>query len=259
MNQGVYEIVHLDTGRQYIGSASTTFAKRWKLHRHQLRRGCHHSRHLQNAWNKYGEEAFAFRKLLICAPRDVLMYEQRLIDGLKPVFNVAPIAGSAKGVTHTQETKKRMSEAARRWRKRYEFEGESLAVCEIAERTGIPAQALYSRIVRGLSITQAVALGDPAARGPLTHDGRTMDRVAWAKELGMHPRRLGYWLKDGLSIADCIAKLNRQEKAITVPELCRLAGANPTTVKSRLQNGESISCVFRPPLPKGRKDRRSAA
>lgn len=61
------------------------------------------------------------------------------------------------------------------------------------------------------------------------------------------------------SASTTFAKLNRQEKAITVPELCRLAGANPTTVKSRLQNGESISCVFRPPLPKGRKDRRSAA
>lgn len=249
MNQGVYEIVHLDTGRQYIGSASTTFAKRWKLHRHQLRRGTHHSRHLQNAWNKYGEQAFAFRKLVICAPADVLMYEQRLLDGLKPAFNVAPIAGSAKGVRHTDETKKAMSAAARKWRKKHEWQGRMLCMSDIADEVGVDARVIQSRIAIGMTLQEAVERGEPKVV-PLTHDGRTMTRKEWAAELGMHPRRLSYWVAGGMTIADCIARLNRESKAMTFPELCRQFGIYHRTVKARLRNGESLSsALMREPAP----------
>jgi hypothetical protein len=38
--------------------------RRWRLHRIRLRQGKHHNRHLQNAWNAYGPDAFEFRKLV---------------------------------------------------------------------------------------------------------------------------------------------------------------------------------------------------
>jgi len=59
MNNIVYYIVNLRNYRFLIGSTC-----RWKQrkakHLHDLRKGIHKNSHLQNAWNKYGEESFCF-------------------------------------------------------------------------------------------------------------------------------------------------------------------------------------------------------
>src|SRR5690606_34420785 len=52
---GIYEIHCTKSGRRYVGSA-VNFSARWRLHYTQLCAGKHHSRHLQRAWNKYGED-----------------------------------------------------------------------------------------------------------------------------------------------------------------------------------------------------------
>lgn len=114
MNTGIYAIQHVESGKRYIGSA-VNFTERWGSHRHHLRRGTHHSRHLQSAWNKYGEAAFAFTKLLVCAKEHLLMYEQRCIDGYdsfnrKFGYNAAPTAGSCLGMKHTEATKAKLRE-----------------------------------------------------------------------------------------------------------------------------------------------------
>lgn len=89
MNSGIYEIVCEVSGRRYIGSA-VNFKARWNTHRSQLRRSVHHSRHLQRAWDKHGEDKFSFRKLLVCGKENLVTYEQILIDGMRPEFNSAP-------------------------------------------------------------------------------------------------------------------------------------------------------------------------
>lgn len=109
MNTGIYSIVHVDSGRRYIGSA-VHFDQRWRVHRCQLRKGTHHSRHLQTAWNKYGEGAFLFKRMLVCAKDDLIFYEQRLVDGFKAAdgrfgFNASPVVGSRLGMKHTDEAR----------------------------------------------------------------------------------------------------------------------------------------------------------
>ena len=59
---GIYAIVHIETGRKYVGSA-VNLTKRWNIHRHGLRNKKHHSAALQRAWDKYGEAAFSFEVL----------------------------------------------------------------------------------------------------------------------------------------------------------------------------------------------------
>jgi group I intron endonuclease len=59
---GIYEIKCSETGKFYIGS-SVLIWDRWRGHRNELRVGRHHNSRLQNAWNKYGEEAFRLRTL----------------------------------------------------------------------------------------------------------------------------------------------------------------------------------------------------
>jgi len=57
---GIYEIVHIASGKRYGGQAQDVH-ERWNTHKWILRRNCHHCRYLQNAWNKYGADAFEFR------------------------------------------------------------------------------------------------------------------------------------------------------------------------------------------------------
>lgn len=58
---GIYSITNSKNGKKYIGSTAKSFKSRWKKHITNLKRGGHVSHHLQNAWNKYGEDNFIFK------------------------------------------------------------------------------------------------------------------------------------------------------------------------------------------------------
>jgi group I intron endonuclease len=105
---GIYEIVNLRDGKRYIGSAVSMDA-RFAVHRSSLKKTSHHSRHLQRAWNKHGSGSFVFRPLIVCAKRDLLFYEQRFIDAMRPAYNSARVAGSCLGVKFSEETKAQLS------------------------------------------------------------------------------------------------------------------------------------------------------
>lgn len=109
---GIYRIRNTVNGRVYVGSA-VDMAKRWHEHRKHLRKGDHHSRHLQSAWSKYGEAAFAFEIIEVIERKDLLITrEQWHLDGAfatgRP-YNISPAAGSLLGFRHTQASKSRMS------------------------------------------------------------------------------------------------------------------------------------------------------
>ena len=110
MNAGIYQIINLKTGGCYVGSA-VNIRQRWNSHRRRLRFGTHHTGRLQAAWDEYGEGAFEFAKLLVCSPDNLIMYEQRTIDVLKPEYNVRLIARSNLGVKYSAESRARMSAA----------------------------------------------------------------------------------------------------------------------------------------------------
>ena len=61
-NCGIYKITNLKNNKAYIGQ-STDIKTRWNSHKLDLRNNTHRNSHLQNAFNKYGEEAFEFRIL----------------------------------------------------------------------------------------------------------------------------------------------------------------------------------------------------
>ncbi len=114
MTTGVYGILNLLNDHLYIGSSGKGMEKRWQRHRYELRSGRHISNHLQRSWKKYGEASFKFFKIQSCRPSDCLLWEQRWIDGLRPEFNQSPTAGSRLGMSHSAETRTRMSCAHRR-------------------------------------------------------------------------------------------------------------------------------------------------
>ena len=84
---GVYIITNSINGRRYIGSSNNIRKRLWK-HRSLLRHNKHENPHLQNAWNKYGEDNFVYSILEECDVSILLEREQYYIDKYKPDINI---------------------------------------------------------------------------------------------------------------------------------------------------------------------------
>lgn len=98
----------------YIGSA-VDFYLRFKKHISDLRRDKHDNKHLQRAWNKYGENNFKFEIVEIINDKNKLIErEQYYMDSLNVCdknigYNISPTANSRLGVKVSQETLIKMS------------------------------------------------------------------------------------------------------------------------------------------------------
>ena len=104
---GIYKITCTANKRIYIGSAAN-LRQRKNLHAHELRQNKHGNRHLQRAWNKYGEQAFIFEVLELVLPISLTAREQYWINKLKPFgrkgFNILTEAGSNLGRKRSPES-----------------------------------------------------------------------------------------------------------------------------------------------------------
>lgn len=92
---GIYSIQNILNNKRYIGSTKN-FYSRFHEHKYLLLNGKHHSKHLQNSFNKYGDSVFVFQILEICEPiRDtLLLIEQKYLD-LNPEYNINKYASGA--------------------------------------------------------------------------------------------------------------------------------------------------------------------
>lgn len=150
MNTGVYRIRNIVNGKFYVGSAAKSFAQRWKGHLTDLRGYRHPNAHLQAAWIKYGPESFVFEIVEVCRPEFATAYEQSYIDFWRTLdpsrgYNRAPIAGSCRGMRHSEATRAKMS-IDRRGRKHTDEAREKIAA---AGRGRKPSAATCQRISEG--------------------------------------------------------------------------------------------------------------
>lgn len=100
---GIYKITNLINKKIYIGS-SCYIKRRWSEHKSDLNNNSHCNKHLQRAWNKYGEESFSFE--IICHTlhnSHLLAVEQFYLDILTPQYNNLLIAGSPLGMKRPSE------------------------------------------------------------------------------------------------------------------------------------------------------------
>lgn len=84
---GIYCIINIKNGNKYIGS-SKNITSRLSKHTALLRHNKHENAHLQNAWNKYGEEYFDFYVLEKCDVSLLTEREQFYISTLNPAYNI---------------------------------------------------------------------------------------------------------------------------------------------------------------------------
>jgi group I intron endonuclease len=115
---GVYSIGFKNSKKVYIGSASKIrskfnsglgFRSRWRDHLSEFRNN-KNSKHLQSAYNLYGEENLIFKVIESVVPERCVIREQHYIDffnSYKEGYNLTPIAGSSLGRIVTQESKNR--------------------------------------------------------------------------------------------------------------------------------------------------------
>ena len=85
---GVYQLTNLVNNKIYIGSTGDSFKTRWKTHQKKLKNNKHPNSHLQNAYNKYGDENFEFTILEVTDTKILaLEKEQYFLDKYKSYDN----------------------------------------------------------------------------------------------------------------------------------------------------------------------------
>lgn len=106
---GIYSITNRINGKQYFGSTCDWYCRR-KAHLSYLRRGIHHSRYLQRAWNKHSEDAFELSIELHVHQPFLRWVEQIYIDSNDEGYNEAKRANNPMiGRKHTAESRLKMS------------------------------------------------------------------------------------------------------------------------------------------------------
>ncbi len=110
---GIYVIINTSNNKIYVGS-SINIKKRINRHFNELRKNIHNNKHLQNAWNKYGEGMFIINVLEeVNNSNDLLKREQYHINtknasDLMFGYNLCPNASNSLGYKHSEETKEKM-------------------------------------------------------------------------------------------------------------------------------------------------------
>ena len=110
--QGIYRIRNILDDKRYVGSTND-FEKGWKTRQWSLRRGDFYNPRLQNAWNKYSEENFAFEieEKVIGDNKALLAVEQVYLDKGFELGNLYNITRKAGGGNLGEEANRKKSKS----------------------------------------------------------------------------------------------------------------------------------------------------
>ncbi len=183
----IYRVVHSASGRCYVGHTSAPVRFRFSQHRTALRKGRHHSAYFQKVWSKYGEDAFLFEVIEVCAEADKLVREQHWIDTLKSAFNHCKVAGSRLGMKmppHEVERLRQMMKGNQYTKGRVMPEDERArhGAPNIGSKRTPAQRANMSAAMRGVPHPNA-----PKVRPPHTAEVKAKIKAARAKQV-LKPR-----------------------------------------------------------------------
>jgi group I intron endonuclease len=107
---GVYAIHNDANSRHYVGSA-VNLKCRTRDHFSKLRKNIHENKHLQRAFNKYGENFFWVQVLeIVPEKKNLTKREQFYMDSTLPYYNILRTARSGLGFKHSEEERLRIKE-----------------------------------------------------------------------------------------------------------------------------------------------------
>lgn len=113
---GIYSITNKINGKRYIGQ-SIDIDVRIKRHFRELRKGIHHCKHLQRAYDKYGEDSFTSEILCQCEQGEDLdeleKYYISKYNSYSDGYNLTLGGKGDSGLIVTDEFRQRMSDLVR--------------------------------------------------------------------------------------------------------------------------------------------------
>lgn len=118
MKSGIYQIINKANGKSYIGQ-SVNVEERMNEHLRELIKGTHGNKHLQSAFNKYGQESFSFSVLEKCpikklSEREIfwISHTQSYVRG----YNMTTGGEGTRGFSPSKETRAKYSaNSKKRW------------------------------------------------------------------------------------------------------------------------------------------------
>lgn len=208
---GVYGIINKVNGKIYIGSTSSTFEKRFGIHKRQLRLGIHGNSHLQASWNKYGENSFEFKVLEECTPEFCIVLENWWIEHYaandrNKGYNKRDVADSNFGIKRSEETKRRQSLIASN---RSQEVRENMAAAQRGKVCSAETRAKMSNSHRGKKCSEEKKLKISTSRKSakvdgsvklVEYSGKSQSIATWARDFSLSPNIVYRRLARGWSI-----------------------------------------------------------
>lgn len=108
---GIYMIHNTVNNHVYIGQSIDIYT-RWRAHINQLDNNTHDNMHLQNAWNKYGEQSFCFKLIKACKQKYLNRFEKlyiKIYDAYNTGYNMTKGGDGLYGHIISEDTKRKLS------------------------------------------------------------------------------------------------------------------------------------------------------
>ena len=219
---GIYYIQNTVNTLCYVGS-SIDIKNRVRAHFGELLKGTHHSSKLQNAFNKYGVDSFAWGVCEeVTQDNQLLMDREQAWIDVMGHYNICKIAGSPRGVA---------LEISNEERKRRSDQGKKLAA------SVTPEQRAYA-LGKALEAKRGVPLTD-------AHKAKLSAATKGRKLEGGHREKVINAMKSRIHTPESRAKLSASLKAA--------AASRTEEEKARWIKNLSASCMGRPSAMKGVK------
>ena len=269
MKNVIYKIRNVVNDKFYVGSTANT-ETRFKDHRRHLRKGNHHCKHLQAAWNKYGEDCFKFEVIEVVKDDSALWNAENAWltqwVGRPECYNSgrsaeAPNRGLPKednpltGRVRPQEVNEQVSRSLRDYysenehpRQGKKHTPETLA--KIAANRTPPSGENHYRYGKTVSEEVRKKIGD-TQRGKKKAPGRTISPEGMAKiRAAAEAGHYSHW--EGRShTEESKEKMGRsviatdpqgvEHRFATITTLRRELGLTPPTVDRALKSGQPLS------------------
>lgn len=215
---GIYLIINLVNGKIYVGQTKN-IKSRVMSHISQLLRGAHPNQHLQGAFNKYGVDNFYPYVAEYCSLELLTEREQYWIDYFdkQKIYNIAPVAGTCRGIKRTIEFCENLSRT-RRGIKKPEHVKKAVS---IANRKRVISDETRKKL--SLSLSKRIIKEETRLKLSLANKGKKMAESQKALLSELKSKKIEF-----------------MGETKTIKEWSLFTGIPQTTISKRLQYGWSV-------------------